>query len=201
MAAGLAVALVAGTTFRVCAQGLPELPEVEQVPLSMSVSYYDIDGRRYRDALEAMEFAGPIGYEAETRTFFSYYFETAQSADGCGLRYLELPLTVEILYPNWTGYDRARRSEREAWDNRMHVLTVHENVHAVIAFLGTVETYNDVVQIGMQPDCDELETRVREMTERANNRLQTWQREYDAVTEHGVEQHGFDLQTFMSERL
>lgn len=167
----------------------------------MSVRYYDVEGRRYRDVIEAMRFAGPIGYEAETLTFFTYYFEFDQTSEGCGLGYIEFPLTVEIRYPNWVDYERARRSERRAWDNRMHVLRVHENVHALIAFMGAVETYNDVVGIGIQPDCTMLEARVRDMTERANDRLQQWQRDYDTETNHGREQHDFDLQVFMGERL
>ena len=178
-----------------------ELPEVEHVPVEVSFTYYDVDGRRYRDAVEAMRFAGPLGYEAETQASFRYYFETVETSQGCGLSYLEFPLTVEIQYPNWTDYERARRSDRQAWDRRMHVLSVHENVHALIAFLGTIETYNDMIRVGIQPDCATLDTRLRDATEQANERLQTWQRDYDSVTQHGREQQGFDLQVFMGERL
>ncbi|WP_417486726.1 DUF922 domain-containing protein [Maricaulis sp.] len=183
------------------AQELPQLPQIDQVPVSMSVRYYDVDGRRVSDAVEAMRFAGPIGYEAETRTWGSYYMEYEQTSQGCALSVLEIPLEVEILYPNWTGYDRARRSDRDRWDARMHVLTVHENVHALIALLGMVETYNDVVQEGPQPDCGALQDRVRSMVDAANDRLNVWQRDYDRVTNHGADQVDFDLQAFMAERL
>jgi predicted secreted Zn-dependent protease len=193
--------LAIGTGAMAQIQDTLDLPEVEHVPVEISVTYYDVEGRRYRDVVEAMRFTGPLGYDAETHSSFSYYFETARTSEGCGLSYLEFPLTVEIQYPNWTDYERARRSDREAWDRRMHVLSVHENIHALIAFLGTVETYNDMIRVGTQPDCSTLESRLRDATEQANERLQTWQRDYDSVTEHGQEQQGFDLQAFMSERL
>ncbi len=195
-----AAALVLGA-FYAGAQELPELPDVPQVPVSMSVTYYEIEGRRYRDAVSAMRTAGPIGYEAETRTWFRFYYEVSQASNGCSITFLELPLDVEILYPRWNGYDRSRRSERERWDGHMHVLTVHENVHALIAFLGAIETYNDIVRMGPQADCEVLRSTVSATVDTANARIQTWQRDYDRVTDHGVEQVDFDLNAFMSERL
>ncbi|MAC89434.1 MAG: hypothetical protein CMF73_08925 [Maricaulis sp.] len=199
--AGLLALLPAFGLSVAAAQELPELPQVDQVPVNMSVRYYDVDGRRVSDAVEAMRFAGPLGYEAETRTSGSYYMQYELTPRGCSLTLLEIPLEVEILYPNWTGYDRARRSDRERWDARMHVLTVHENVHALIAFLGMIETYNEVIQDGPQPDCEALQERVRSMVDAANDRLRGWQRDYDRVTDHGIDQVDFDLQAFMAERL
>ena len=183
------------------AQDLPDLPEVGQVPLTLSVVYYTVEGRRYDDAVDAMDEAGPNGYQAETRSQFTYDMRYQPTARGCAITHLDLPLDVEILYPQWTGYDRARRRDREAWDRHMDVLTVHENIHAVIAFLGTIEMYNALVQVGPQTDCETLDDLVRTRTREANARLQQWQQDYDRVTNHGEDQHGFDLHAFMGERL
>lgn len=199
--AGLLAVMPALGSAPAAAQELPVLPDVDQVPVSMSVRYYDVDGRRVSDAVDAMRFAGPIGYEAATRTWGSYHMEHELTSEGCALRMVEIPLEVEIIYPNWTGYDRARRSDRDRWDARMRVLTIHENVHAVIAFLGMIETYNDVVREGPQPDCDALTARVRSKVDAANDRLGVWQQDYDRVTDHGADQGDFDLEAFMAERL
>ncbi len=39
------------------------------------------------------------------------------------------------------------------------------------------------------------------MVDAANDRLRGWQRDYDRVTDHGIDQVDFDLQAFMAERL
>jgi predicted secreted Zn-dependent protease len=185
----------------VWSQDPPDLPHVEQVPMTISIRHYDVDGRRYSDVVEAMEHAGPVGFEAVTRSSMSFYYETATTPEGCRLTHLELPLDVEILYPRWISYEDARRSERQAWDRHMDVLSVHENVHAVISLLGTVETYNALVRVGLQPTCSDLHDLLETRTDEANDELRQWQRDYDRVTRHGRDQHEFDLQAFMQERL
>ncbi len=198
----LVAGLLAGLSGAISlAQDAPELPRVEQVPLTIAIEHYDVEGRRYRDAVSRIRQVGPMGYDAVTHSAISYYFETSRGPDGCSLRYLELPLDVRILYPRWTGYERARRAERDAWDRHIHVLTVHENIHALIAFLGTIEAYNSLIQTAAEPDCDALQALLRARTDEANDRVRQWQRDFDRVTDHGMEQDGFDLQAFMAERL
>lgn len=197
----LAVGLWTLMTVPVRAQELPRLPEVEEVPVIMSVRFYDVEGRRYRHAVEALRYAGPQGYDAVTNTMLRTYYEFSPSEQGCALRVLELPLEVEILYPRWLGYDNAPRADRESWDRRMHVLTVHENLHALIAFLGAISAYNDLASVGARDNCERLEAILRETVDTTNDRISRWQRDYDRVTRHDMEQPGFDFNAFMDERL
>lgn len=183
------------------AQELPTLPEVDQVPVTMSVEFYDVDGRSYRSAVRRMREVGPSGYDAVTQTYLNSYFELEYRDGQCAVSFAEVPLEIVILYPNWTRYERSGRSDRANWDTHMDVLTVHENIHAVIAFLGAIETYNSIVRANDPGDCQTLQDRLRSVTRAANEQIQRWQREYDDLTDHGREQHVFDLDAFMEERL
>ncbi|MED5548139.1 MAG: DUF922 domain-containing protein [Pseudomonadota bacterium] len=195
LAAGVIVMVAAPDLF---AQEPPDLPYIPQVPTTVSITHYPVSGRNLRDVLDDTRFSGPIGYEAEIQYSPNPFFMYEPGPNGCVLTHLEIALDITIRYPEWTDYDRARRSERQRWDARMQVLAVHENVHAVIALYGTSLAFNHAAETPPAADCDTLRELLDARLETGFSRLSDWQRAYDDETNHGELQHEFDFQAFIA---
>jgi len=173
-------------------QELPQLPDLEEIPVSQELVFYDVEGRTQRALNQNLRLNGPLGYDAETRYEISTYYEFTQSDSECRLTYLEVPLHITITYPNWVDVDRASRRRRVAWERRVEVLQVHENGHALLAWVGATELRNSVIQQGEAENCETLSSQINSAQEEAHEHMRAKQREYDRITSHGVEQSAYD---------
>lgn len=174
----------------------PRLPRVEQIRATVEIERYEVEGRRQSALERSLDFSGPLGYDAQTRYEVAPYFEFQESASGCGMTHLEFDLHLTFTYPRWVDYDRARRDMRRAWDARLQRLDVHEQVHGLIAFMGTVEAYNAMVRVASAPDCAALEDQVRAAFDAAMDRVDEEQDRYDDLTDHGADQEDFAWDEF-----
>jgi predicted secreted Zn-dependent protease len=174
------------------AQEPPELPEIEQVPVSVELTFYDVEGRSQRALDSNLRLRGPLGYDADTHYELSWFFEFWDDDDGCAVTFIEVPLHIRIRYPNWLNRGRASRRMRQAWDRRMHALEVHENGHSLIAYSGALEAYNAAVQFPGAATCEALQDGLSAVFDDAVDVISHQQREYDRITDHGLRQADYD---------
>lgn len=193
--AGLALAIpgLAGMPSIASAQmSPPDLPDIPQIGTRVDLRYYDVTGRTARDLEQSLATTGPPAFEAVTDYYIepSYVFQHTES--GCELSSLDVLVDIVITYPRWLDHDRAPRRLRRHWEIRMARLEIHENGHAVLAFMGAVDVYNAMIIHSTAPTCEILQTRLDASFEEAFSQVRSEQLRYDRITQHGLIQEEFD---------
>lgn len=193
MTTTLAILAMSATAMSALAlQSPPDLPNIPEVGSRVDLRFYEVTGRNARDLEQSLATTGPPAFEAVTDYFVEPSFVFQESGGGCQLTSLEVLVDIVITYPRWVDRDRAPRRLQRHWETRMARLEIHENGHAVLAFMGAVDVYNAMVLNSSASTCDELSARLNTSFEEAFSALRSEQLRYDRITEHGRIQEEFD---------
>lgn len=189
----LAIAGAASMTGSALAwQSPPELPNIPEIETRVALTYYDVRGTSERELNRSLSTTGPAGFTAQTDYQLEPRWQYEDRGSECVVTNIDLLVDILITYPRWVDEERAPRRMRQQWATRMARLEIHENGHAVLAFMGAVDVYNAMIAIRSAPDCETLNGRLREAHETAFRALRSEQLRYDRITEHGRIQEEFD---------
>jgi len=181
--------------------GIPEAPDLPERPgiiVIVGVDSYSVDGRRFRHAVEAIEAARPYSPPSETQFGINYGYGAAEVEAGCLATGLELTVTLDQVYPRWSGYGEASGMSQRRWDELLQQRRDHETGHARLAVHAAELIHADLGDLGVQPDCDQLQSRVDGALRAALSRLNRWQNRYDSATGNGDRQSGFDIDDYIA---
>ena len=173
-------------------QSPPDLPNIDEIGTRVDLRFYDVTGRNARDLERSLATTGPPAFEAVTDYFVEPSFAYQETESGCELSSLDVLVDIVITYPRWVDRERAPRRLQRHWETRMARLEIHENGHAVLAFMGAVDVYNAMVIHSTAPTCEILASRLNASFEEAFSQMRSEQLRYDRITEHGRIQEEFD---------
>lgn len=173
-------------------QSPPDLPNIDEIGTRVDLRFYEVTGRNSRDLERSLATTGPPAFEAVTDYFVEPSFAYQETDTGCELSSLDVLVDIVITYPRWVDRERAPRRLQRHWEIRMARLEIHENGHAVLAFMGAVDVYNAMIIHSSAPTCEMLRSRLDASFNEAFSQMRSEQLRYDRVTEHGRVQEEFD---------
>lgn len=109
-------------------------------------------------------------------------------SDGGGLRDGTISLSLVVHLPDWQERDRAPAALRRSWDRFLAALTAHEEGHVAIAIQHATALRNELAALTPEPSCQELTAKFQDRANRAQERMDQAQSEYDERTQHGIKQ-------------
>jgi len=155
-----------------------------------STNYYGVSGSSIREIRQSIRHNRPARVdrdaltECNVRTRFSVSpFQGEYRCAG-----FTATVTIRMTLPRWTAPEGAPDSVREAWERYSTALIQHEVGHAQFALSQATELHRRVKELGTSSDPDSLSVRVQAMVQQTGQEFREREREYDRLTNHGIEQ-------------
>lgn len=195
---GVCAGLLAGAAAD-ARQELPDLPAFDQIPVTVQLDFYEVEGRSRRELEISLRDSGPVGMDAETHYLIAPGFSYEQTETGCEMFGFNVSIDITITYPRFVRYDSASRSMRRDWDERLDVLEDHENGHARLAVLGAYRMREAVRAIPTDQSCEDFSAQAQATIRSHQRDIAGLQRSYDRATNHGRQQASYDWAPVMEE--
>lgn len=153
-------------------------------------NYYAMTGSSIRDIQLSLRQTRPWKSPHDGSTEWRIQWSAYMSKDGgqCHCSSFETTTMITVTLPKWVPPTNTLPAVREAWAKYLRALEQHEAGHADIALAATAEMHKRVKDIGTEPDCDALRTKVKTECDTILEAHRAREKEYDQQTRHGATQ-------------
>lgn len=131
------------------------------------------DGKKY-DSVASWKVKWDYGYDRAPGT--------------CSVDSFKVTVAISFRFPKWSRPDDAPQKLVDKWDSYMKNLVTHENGHRDMAVEAAAELSSAVANLPTAPTCAEIDRQVQKLSSARLMKLKEDEKEYDAVTNHGVTQ-------------
>lgn len=155
--------------------------------------YYEIKGNNEKELRTQMTLNGTSWddgktYDSVTSWNIDWDYGYKNTPNGCSIDAFKTKLKITFRYPKWVENNDAPQTLVARWDDYMKKLTVHENGHRDMAVKAAEEINRAAAALPARSSCAEIDREVRDVGFAIAERLNTDQKEYDAITRHGSTQ-------------
>jgi predicted secreted Zn-dependent protease len=191
--------LIAMTGLSACGsegtQAIAAAPGSAAAPVAVTeqYEYYYITGNsetelRQQMAAQGIKWDDGKTYDALTTWNVKWDYGYNCGNAGCTVSDFNAAVAITFRYPSWMRTEAAPQDLTLKWDAYMRNLIVHENGHRDMAVQQTEELAAAVAQLPPAPSRGELARQVEQLASAKMAKMNTDQREYDAITIHGTTQ-------------
>ncbi len=165
---------------------LPGMAKAEVVARK-SISYFDIKGRTADELDAALNQRGPLAmgssshHPGATKIRFGGN-ATYSEADGrCYISDVKVTVDTEIILPRWRDRRNADKQLSMIWDTLAADIRRHEDRHVEIARQHARQMERQILALRPAADCDTLQEKANEVTERETERHDADQARFDRI--------------------
>ncbi|MEW6349106.1 MAG: DUF922 domain-containing Zn-dependent protease [Thermodesulfobacteriota bacterium] len=154
--------------------------------------FYDVRGSTAAELRNNMNRLGTKASDGKTYDGFinwnvGWRFKYVPTASGCAMTRVQAIVDISYTMPRWVGRHAAPRELRDKWDRFCEALKRHEEGHKNIAVKGASEIERALLTMSSR-DCVQLDAKANALGERLLEKIREREREYDALTNHGITQ-------------
>ncbi|WP_319467354.1 DUF922 domain-containing Zn-dependent protease [uncultured Pseudodesulfovibrio sp.] len=172
---------------------LTAAPCLADVVKTETVKYYMVSGKGKKEIVRSMRRNSPIKekgrtFQGNTSSQIKYKFTWIRKNGVCTINKVTVRIHITYLYPKLA--QQTSKAIRQWWDTYMDRLTEHELVHGEIA-LESAHVLDHALNTLKTPNCDNVEKRVKNKFDSIMQKYKKKQRDYDKLTNHGINQERF----------
>lgn len=127
-------------------------------------------------------------YDSATSWDVKWDYGYDRTSQACSADSFKVTVNVVFHFPKWARADDAPRQLVEKWDAYMKSLNLHETGHRNLVVEAATGLTRSVASLPPARTCAELDREVRALCSAGMQKLEEDQKEYDAVTDHGITQ-------------
>ncbi len=196
-------AFVSGATFagdegvavaRLGENGHPGIKNRIDVPsVTEHYEYYEISGDSEGELRNQLCRKGCVldsgeKYDSVTRWRWTLNYGYDRTPQTCSVDSFRVDLSIQYRYPRWVPSDGVSPSLVGKWKGYLKNLVAHETGHRDLAVTAAVELSRAVSTLPPARSCSELDREIQALGHERMQQLNTDERNYDAMTEHGKKQ-------------
>ena len=160
------------------------------VDVTISYSYYTVEGMTVREISRALTENGPRAgdaiYYATTTSQTGFTYRRVERGAHCRLENVGVKTDVVMLLPQWLQRDDAPEDLRRAWDEFLDRLLTHEGEHYRIVDQSTRRLYRALK--GMRAtNCSMLDSQAKATIEEISQQQTDLNLRFDERTRHGMD--------------
>lgn len=166
-------------------------PAMAEVVVATRTEHYPVDGLTRKAIAENIKRQSPIAldgrtFQAHTQSSIRYEFSWTRRNGRCAMKQATVFIEITYKYPRL-----AETPDNETlrwWQEHLDKLAEHELVHGQYA-LEAAHELDQALNSLSDLDCATVKQVVKALGDATLEVLQERQRTYDALTEHGLQQH------------
>jgi len=165
---------------------LPEMAKAEVVARK-SISYFDIKGRTADELDAALNQRGPLAmgssshHPGATKIRFGGNATYSEANGRCYISDVKVTVDTEIILPRWRDRRNADKQLSMIWDTLAADIRRHEDRHVEIARQHARQMERQILALRPAADCDTLQEKANEVTERETERHDADQARFDRI--------------------
>ncbi|EGB13980.1 protein of unknown function DUF922 [Pseudodesulfovibrio mercurii] len=165
-------------------------PATADVVRTVSTEYYEVEGIKPAAIVLSIRRDSPANegskkYSANTRTDIRTTYDIEQVGDKCRIRNVVVHLHLTYLYPKLK--HSVDFETRKWWMKLSRQLEIHERIHGDISTKAAYKI-SDTLQNLPPGDCYNFKGTVKVKARKIMEQMKQDQRDYDALTQHGLKQ-------------
>jgi predicted secreted Zn-dependent protease len=153
-------------------------------------NYYAMTGSSIRHIQQSLRQTRPwkdkSNHDASTEWRVQWHVSINRSGDECHCSGFTTTTTITITLPRWIAPTNTPASVRSAWQRYVAALAQHEAGHADFALTAAAEMHQRIKEIGSDPDCAALRSKVQTECQAIIDAHRAREKEYDQRTRHGA---------------
>ncbi|ADU62961.1 MAG: DUF922 domain-containing Zn-dependent protease [Pseudodesulfovibrio sp.] len=172
---------------------LTAAPALAAVIVTTKTEHYPVNGLTHKEIAENLKRQSPIvmdgrTFQAHTQSNIRYEFSWTRRNGRCAMKQATVFIDITYKYPRL-----AETPDNETlrwWQGHLDKLAEHEQVHGKYA-LEAAHELDKALNSLSDLDCATVKEVVKALGDATLESLQERQRTYDALTEHGLQQHEY----------
>jgi predicted secreted Zn-dependent protease len=170
---------------------LTAAPALAEVIVTTKTEHYPVNGLTHKEIAENIKRQSPIvqdgrTFQAHTQSNIRYEFSWTRRNGRCAMKQATVFINITYKYPRLA--DTPNAQTLRWWQAHLDKLAEHELVHGQYA-LEAAHELDQALNSLSDLDCATVKDVVKALGDATLETLQERQRTYDALTDHGLQQH------------